>query len=263
MIAIYDRIGDEYDTTRRADPSILNELNNFLGIYQRNKYLDVACGTGNYTSEIAKFGGSWYAFDHSEKMLQEARKKSNIAEWNQFNIQKLGYSSNMFHGAICSLAIHHFPDLKLAFSEVARVLKPDSSFVIFTATPEQMRTYWLCHYFPVMMEMSCEQMPSLKQVEESLSNTGLSINNLKPFSITPELKDFFLYSGKQRPEMYLSEKVRNGISSFHNFCTPSELGSGLKKLQTDIESGQILEIINQYQSDIGDYLFIQTKKANN
>ncbi len=262
MIAIYDRIGDKYDTTRRADPSILNNLASLLGINERNKYLDVACGTGNYTSEIAKIGGSWYALDHSEKMLQEAQNKSNLVKWNQFDIEKLGYGSDMFHGAICSLAIHHFPNLGLAFSEVARVLKSDSNFIIFTATPEQMRTYWLCHYFPIMIEKSCEQMPTLRQIEKSLSGTELSINSLKQFFITPDLEDFFLYSGKQRPEMYLSEKVRNGISSFHNFCTPAELESGLTKLQADIESGQILEIISQYQSSTGDYLFIQVKKAN-
>ena len=260
MHAIYDKIGEDYDTTRKADPSILSELENLLEIQENNLYLDVACGTGNYTAEISKAGGTWYAFDHSEKMLREARSKSNIVKWSQFNIESLGYNSNMFHGAISSLTIHHFPNLKLAFSEVARVLKPNANFVIFTATPKQMHTYWLSHYFPVMMEMSCEQMPTLEQVEESLSNAGFTISTQKPFYITPELKDFFLYSGKQRPEMYLSKKVRKGISSFHNFCTTAELESGLNKLQTDIDSDQITEVINQYQSDIGDYLFVRAQR---
>ena len=262
MLPIYDKIGEKYDTTRKADPMILQELGNLLDIKQNYIYLDVACGTGNYTSEIAKVGGSWHAFDNSEKMLEEARNKSEIIKWDKFNIESLGYNSNMFDGAICSLAIHHFPNLKLAFTEISRVLKANANFVIFTATPEQMHSYWLCHYFPVMMEMSCEQMPTLKLVKESLFYAGFSVNDLKPFSIIPNLKDFFLYSGKQRPEMYLTEKVRNGISSFHNFCTPSELKSGLKKLKTDIESGHIIKIINQYQSSLGDYLFIQAIKAS-
>jgi len=256
--AIYDKIGIEYDTTRKADPAILSSLASLLAIVSSNKYVDVACGTGNYTTELSKIGGHWFAFDHSQKMLIEARTKTSMVSWQQYNVDETGYEDDFFDGATSSLAIHHFPDLEKAFEEIARILKPRGKFIIFTATPDQMRSYWLNDYFPTMMKRSCEQMPTLKAVEHALNRAGISIKATTPFFITPDLQDFFLYSGKQRPEMYLSSSVRKGISSFQNFCSESELESGLDKLREDIESGTIKGVMENYKNENGDYLFISS-----
>jgi len=256
MEAIYDSIGEGYDTTRKVDPEILSTLSKLLDIKAGKNYLDIACGTGNYTNRISEFGGNWFACDGSEKMLSEAKLKSTDIKWSKRDVSDLRYDSNFFDGAICSLAIHHFPDLARSFCEISRVLKMSSNFVILTSSPTQMKGYWLNHYFPVMMEKSCDQMPSFDVVESVLIQAGFSIQTTEPFFITPELKDFFLYSGKQRPEMYLSHNVRNGISSFHNFCSQSELDQGLEKLQRDITSGNIKSVMESYESKNGDYLFI-------
>ncbi len=256
MEAIYDKIGEDYDTTRKADPNILSSLSKLLNIETGKKYLDIACGTGNYTTRISNFGGNWFACDGSEKMLSEARSKSLDISWKKYDVEDLGYESDFFDGVICSLAIHHFPSLLQPFCEIARVLRAGCNFVIFTSTPEQMQGYWLNHYFPEMMEKSCQQMPTFEVVESALAEAGFSIEVQEPFFITSELKDFFLYSGKQRPEMYLSGKVRNGISSFHNFCSQSELDQGLEKLRQDITSGEINGVMSNYEDSSGDYLFI-------
>jgi len=257
MKTLYDQIGEGYDTTRRADPVILAGLAGLLDIQQDKHYLDVACGTGNYTAAMSERGGRWSAFDQSQNMLQEARAKSDAVRWSRFDVDQLGYESHSFDGAMCTLAIHHFPDLAAAFTEVARVLKPGSNFVIFTATPQQMETYWLGHYFPVMMQKSCAQMPTMEVIERAFAASGLSLELSTLFDITDDLQDLFLYSGKQRPQMYLSNKVRAGISSFRNFCTPSELEHGLSQLQADIESGVIAESMANDQSIGGDYLFLR------
>jgi len=259
MDAIYDKIGIEYDTTRKADPTILSGIASLLAIESSKKYVDVACGTGNYTSELASFCGEWSAFDHSRKMLTEARKKSSLVKWKQFDVAATSYENDYFDGATCSLAIHHFPDLEEAFVEIARILNPGGKFIIFTATPMQMRYYWLDHYFPIMLERSCDQMPGLETVESALNKAGIFIEATEPFFITAELQDFFLYSGKQRPEMYLSSSVRRGISSFHNYCSETELRSGLSKLRGDIETGAIKAIIEKYENENGDYLFVSAR----
>jgi ubiquinone/menaquinone biosynthesis C-methylase UbiE len=150
--------------------------------------------------------------------------------------------------------------MNIAFREIARVLKPGGKFIIFTATPAQMKSYWLNHYFPQMMAGSGEEMPTFDAIKATLSRVNFSIESIQPFFIGPELQDFFLYSGKQRPEMYLSRPVRNGISSFHKFCSNTELTSGLDKLRKDIESGTIKEILQKYDSEIGDYLFVSALK---
>lgn len=260
MNTIYDKIGKGYDTTRKADPYILSQLNRFLEIKENKNYLDVACGTGNYTSEMARIGGNWSAFDQSETMISEAKQKSNVVKWSKHNVENTNFKSNYFDGAICSLAIHHFPNLSKAFNEISRVLKPSSRMILFTATPEQMYGYWLNEYFPNMMKTSCEQMPTLTTMENAMNIHGLTIESTHPFFITEQMQDFFLYSGKQRPDIYLEKQVRDGISSFRNFCSKKELNVGLSKLQSDIETAAINDVIQKYKNDIGDYLFIVISK---
>jgi ubiquinone/menaquinone biosynthesis C-methylase UbiE len=85
-------------------------------------------------------------------MLSEAADKSSIVKWFKFDVEQTDFPSNNFDGAICSLAIHHFPNLVNAFKEISRILKPTAKMVLFTATPEQMSNYWLIRYFPNMIK---------------------------------------------------------------------------------------------------------------
>ncbi len=112
-----------------------------------------------------------------------------------------------------------------------------------------------------MLECSIKQMPSISKIESALDNANLKLVDNRPFAVSAELKDLFLYSGKQRPEMYLSESVRAGISSFRNFCPSAELESGLSLLVADIESGNINSVIKKYEEGKGDYCFLVAQKA--
>jgi ubiquinone/menaquinone biosynthesis C-methylase UbiE len=193
-------------------------------------------------------------------MLEQAKKKSSSVEWNLFDVVKTSYESAFFDAVICSLAIHHFQDVGGAFKEISRVLCSSGTFVIFTSTPEQMNTYWLNYYFPEMMARSTAQMPSVGKIESALNIANLKLVEVKPFLVSTELKDLFLYGGKQRPEMYLSESVRAGISSFRNFSSDAELREGLSQLAADIESGNIGSIMDIYENNMGDYCFLIAKK---
>ena len=256
----YDEIGVGYDTSRRADPKIVEQFIKLLAIQPSGRYVDMGCGTGNYTSALAQRAGHWYGLDQSELMLAQARLKSTEVSWQQGTADASGYESNFFAGAICSLAVHHFPSLPLAMKELARILKPGGTLVIFTSTPEQMQGYWLNHYFPQMMQASMVQMPAVATLVAAAQAHKLKLVAQQPFFIRPELQDFFLYSGKQRPAIYLQDTVRAGISSFKNFCSPSELDQGLVKLSADIASGQIADLMAQYENALGDYLFIVLQK---
>lgn len=260
MSAIYNEIGKGYDTTRQADPEILNTLIELISFSENGFYLDIGCGTGNYTHPLSQIGGTWKAFDQSELMIEKAKEKNSNVEWGVFDVVSTPYKSASFNSIICTLAIHHFPNLKAAFKEISRILAPNGNFIIFTSTPEQMEKYWLNHYFPKMLECSIKQMPSISTIKEALHKASLKLVANKPYSVSNELKDLFLYSGKQRPEMYLSEAVRAGISSFRNFCSNSELESGLSLLASDIESGSINSIIRKYEEGKGDYCFLVAQK---
>jgi ubiquinone/menaquinone biosynthesis C-methylase UbiE len=260
MQAVYDTIGVTYSSTRCADPVIVRDLARYAGARNGFCFLDVACGTGHYTKAIAAFGGHWFGTDISEVMLKQAEEKSSEIKWSVSSADFLPYPDSFFDGVICSLAIHHFRELAPAFRSIWQVLKR-GRFVIFTAFAEQMQGYWLCHYFPEMMQRSAEKMPTKQLVVSELQAIGFKIETIVPFDVTNELKDLFLYSGKDRPEIYFDPEVRANISSFALLCPPEELRAGLIALRADLDSGRFQEIAKSYATTAGDYAYVVANKC--
>ena len=253
--ALYDTIGRDYGATRRADPGIAATLQRLLDLQATGRYLDIGCGAGHYIGALAAHGGAWTGIDVSERMLKEARRALPDVAWQLADAERLPFDDGTFDGAIATLVIHHFKALPGPVKEVRRVLRR-GRFVIFTAFPEQMRHYWLCHYFPGMLERSARAMPSEAALRETLYGAGFPRVDVIPFEVTAELQDFFLYSGKQRPELYLDPVVRANISSFATQCEESEHSSGLVALASDVRTGAIYNIIQRYDAVGGDYAFV-------
>jgi len=255
MPALYDAIGNAYERSRRADPAIAQKLAQELRLTSAGSYLDVGCGTGNYTVALSGLGGEWSAIDVSETMLRQAREKSRSVAWVQSSADAIPFPDAAFDGAICTLAIHHFSSLRSPFCEVRRTLR-SGAFVIFTGLAEQMRDYWLCHYFPEMMARSIAKMPSESRIRSALSEAGFKSVEVTPFFVTNQLEDLFLFSGKHRPELYLDPAVRANISSFAHLANAAEVQDGLAKLEADMRSGDFVSIKARYASEAGDYAFI-------
>ncbi|HEY0746906.1 MAG TPA: class I SAM-dependent methyltransferase [Steroidobacteraceae bacterium] len=260
MQPLYDAIGVTYGATRHVDPFIAQALATYVGAKRGGLFLDLACGTGNYTCALEAVGGQWHGIDISVQMLAQAMAKSRSVTWQCADACAIPYSGGSFAGVICTLAIHHFPELNTPFSEVFRVLRA-GLFVLFTAFPEQMRNYWLCHYFPQMMARSIEKMPSEADIASALRGAGFAVQDAIPFHVTNELQDLFLYSGKDRPEIYLNPNVRSNISSFATQCSSLELESGLRMLRSDIESHRFHDVIRSYSVGAGEYAFVIAEKG--
>lgn len=254
-VPLYDRIGAGYDATRRPDPYITQRLIYHLNGQAGGNYLDVACGTGNYTLSLAKAGLKMAGIDQSSRMIDTARIKESAVSWYVGSAEALPFPDGAFAGAVCTLAIHHFPALQPAFQEIARVLG-QGRFVLFTSTPDQMRGYWLNEYFPQMMARSAEQMPRLEAILQSLGKVGLRAIYTEPYEVREDLQDLFLYSGKHRPAVYLDPRIRAGSSSFASLADPHEVEHGCRRLAEDIECGRISEVIASYHHEEGDYLFV-------
>ena len=258
--ALYNKIGIEYNATRRADTFLTGRFREFLSPQKNENYLDVGCGTGNYTRALADDNYQFYAIDPSDTMLEKARRRNCNVIWQNGTAENLPFENEFFAGVIASLTIHHWKDLPQAFSEISRVLKNSGKFVLFTTLPEQTAGYWLTEYFPKMMKDSVEQLPSFSEIENAFEAANLKIEKRENYFVRDDLEDIFLYSGKNRPELYLREEIRRGISSFSNLANHEEVEKGLHRLSEDIESGKISEVIEKHKNDIGDYIFIVAGK---
>ncbi|WP_303315697.1 class I SAM-dependent methyltransferase [Flavivirga abyssicola] len=259
----YDKIGVDYNLTRKADPFLTDQLLRHLNPKKDGVYLDIGCGTGNYTHEFQKKGFQYIGIDPSKKMLDKARVKNKDVAWKIGLAENTGLPKNFVDGIIGSLTIHHWSDLKKSFLELKKVLKPNGKIVIFTSTPKQMEGYWLNHYFPKMLADSIKQMPTLKSVESAMKNAGIELSEINKYFIRPDLQDQFLYCGKQNPELYFDEQIRHGISSFSSLANRMEVKQGLSSLRKDINSGKFDEITQKYKNDLGDYLFIIGENSAN
>ncbi len=256
---IYNSIGKTYDTTRKADSGITQKILQFLCPEQSKHFLDIGCGSGNYTTALNKSGLTIDGVDISPEMLKKAKTKDPNIDWYEGDARNLPFHPNCYDGATCVLATHHIKDISVAFKEAFRVLS-QGRFVIFTATPEQCHQYWLREYFPEMIADACKIMTSFEQLHDALSQAGFKSIYSEPYFVTNDLQDWFLHAGKYRPEMYLDPVVRAGISSFHVSSYGNEVELGLAKLQRDIHTGQIQEVIQRYESSLGDYLFVVAEK---
>lgn len=258
----YDKIGIGYNSTRKADPFLADKLLEHLNPEKAGTYLDIGCGTGNYTSELEKRGFKLIGIDPSENMLEVARRTNSNIDWRIGTAENIELPDNAVEGVIAFLTIHHWSDIEKGFSELHRILKSDGRIVIFTSTPRQMKGYWLNHYFPNMLKDSINEMPGLEEVENAMTKAAIEITGLDKYFIRPNLQDKFLYCGKHNPEMYFDKQIRNGISSFSSLANRSEVEQGLSKLKTDIDNGKISEIMQYYNSNSGDYMYIIAQKIS-
>ena len=260
MNAKYDNIGINYNSTRKADTYLTEQLIKHLNPNSNGVYLDIGCGTGNYTNAISKKGYSFIGIDPSEVMLEKAKFLNSTIDWHVGTAENTGLAPNSIDGIIGSLTIHHWTDLDKAFTELKRVLKPYGSIVIFTSTPKQMQGYWLNHYFPKMLEDSIMQMPSLETLTKAILKSGLILKASHKYFIAPDLQDKFLYCGKHNPNLYFDAQIRHGISSFSDLSNRTEVEQGLEQLKQDVLSGKINQIVDSYKNDLGDYLYVIAEK---
>lgn len=103
--------------------------------------LDVACGTGAVTRamlEVLGGKGRVCGVDPSEGMLGEARK-SLAAEFHLGQAEALPFSDASFDFLAMGYALRHVADLKRAFAEYHRVLRPGGRLLILEISRPQTR----------------------------------------------------------------------------------------------------------------------------
>ncbi len=101
------------------------------------KVLDVACGTGDFTIEIARkvaAGSEVIGVDISEGMMmigkEKIRKSGVSAEMSVADCEALPYCQNTFDRISVGFGVRNFEHIDLGLSEMFRVLKPGGKLVI-------------------------------------------------------------------------------------------------------------------------------------
>lgn len=101
--------------------------------------LDVGCGTGDLTLEVARRVGSIglvAGIDAAPKMVVRARQKAGrrhlAIEFRVEPVEQLSFADQTFDVVVSSLVFHHLPDelKREALAEIRRVLKPGGRLLL-------------------------------------------------------------------------------------------------------------------------------------
>ena len=99
----------------------------------------------------------------------------------------------------------------------------------FTFDPEK-HEGWLSDYLPQLAAIDADIMPPLSAYAEVLGPV-----EIRPVPIPADCTDGFLAAYWRRPEAYLDDRVRNGISSFWKIAN---VDAAMARLASDLESGE-------------------------
>jgi demethylmenaquinone methyltransferase / 2-methoxy-6-polyprenyl-1,4-benzoquinol methylase len=131
---MFDRIAGRYELLNTVMTAGLNRLWNrevirVSGLQPGDRALDLACGTGSLTRDLARrVGTKGYVLgvDFSREMLRvaQARPAPNV-EYRLGDATNLeGIPSRAFNAATIAYGARNIPDLDALFSEMARSLRP-------------------------------------------------------------------------------------------------------------------------------------------
>jgi SAM-dependent methyltransferase len=96
--------------------------------------LELAAGTGTLTRELTRRlpGGQVTATDLNPAMVSYGAQRVPEAAWQQADALSLPFEDDRFDLVICQFGVMFFGAKRAAFSEVARVLRPDGRFLFST-----------------------------------------------------------------------------------------------------------------------------------
>ena len=105
----------------------------------REAVLDVGCGTGDLTLEVARRVGSSglvAGIDAAPEMVararQKARRRHMAIDFRVEPVEKMSFADQTFDVVVSSLVFHHLPDAlkRQGLAEIRRVLKPGGRLLL-------------------------------------------------------------------------------------------------------------------------------------
>ena len=108
--------------SRKVAPLFLN----WLGAPARKSWIDIGCGTGELTYQIATTcsPSQLMGIDSSEGFVASAKEYVPKADFKAGNAVELEIPDSSLDLAVCGLVLNFIPDQQKAVSEMARIVRP-------------------------------------------------------------------------------------------------------------------------------------------
>lgn len=233
-MSLYDTSGSTYNRTRAADERIVEAVVRLLDLPENAVIADIGAGSGNYSRALADRCYHIMAVEPSETMRRLTVPSPRVA-WFAGVAERIPLADAAADGVISTLAIHHFRDLYLAFSEMARIA-PGGPIVIFTFDPRAGGENWIADYFPTVWNDAFRIFPPIRELAGLLEAASGRTVDIVPFELPHDLKDNFAAAGWRTPQRYLEKAYRENMSAFQ-VADQDAVAQGVARLASDLADG--------------------------
>ncbi len=240
----YDRAGRTYSLTRQPDPRIGAVIEHAL--HGMATVANIGAGTGSYEPS-----NTVIAVEPSHVMITQRRAEAAPAV--RAVAEHLPIGTDAVDASIALLTVHHWSDIDAGIAEMIRVAR--RRVVILTWDDTVFRQFWLLReYLPAAAETDARLAVPITKLVSLLRTVSI-----QTVPVPHDCVDGFGGAYWRRPQAYLDETVRAGISMFA--LTPKPLlAKGLERLRAELTNGawarRHADLLDVPQLDLGYRLLV-------
>jgi SAM-dependent methyltransferase len=223
---LYDTIGATYTVTRRTDPRIAAAIWAALG--DARTVLNVGAGTGSYEPPDRDVTAV------EPSALMRAQRPAGAARCVAAVAERLPFADRSFDVAMAVSTLHHWPDPIAGLRELRRVAR---RVVVFTH--EDGHAGWL-HRFWLTRDYQPDDAALVAGRPPLAELAGAIGARVEPVPIPWDCADGLFEAYWRRPEAYLDDEVRRGVSIWARVGPETERRV-VRDLRADLASGRWAE----------------------
>jgi ubiquinone/menaquinone biosynthesis C-methylase UbiE len=223
---LYDTIGATYTVTRRTEPRIAAQIWAALG--DARTILNVGAGTGSYEPPDRDVTAV------EPSALMRAQRPAGAAPCVAATAESLPFEDQSFDAAMSVSSIHHWQDPIAGLREMRRVARRVVVFTHDSSDTGWRRRFWLTRdYLPEVADLVVGR-PSVTELARAIEA------RMEPVLIPWDCVDGLFEAYWRRPEAYLDENVRRGVSVWARVGPEAEQRA-VRSLRDDLVSGRWAE----------------------
>ena len=223
---LYDTIGAAYTVTRRTEPRIAARI--WAALDDARTVLNVGAGTGSYEPP------SRDVIAVEPSALMRAQRPAAAASCVAAAAERLPFQDRSFDAAMAVATVHHWRDPIAGLREMRRVARRVVVFTCSSSDTAWRRRFWLTRdYLPEVADFSVGR-PSLTEQARAIGA------RMEPVLIPWDCADGFFEAYWRRPEAYLDDRVRRGVSVWARVGPDAEQRA-VRSLRDDLVSGRWAE----------------------
>ena len=223
-VQLYDTIGTTNAVTRRTEPRIAAQVWAALG--DARTVLNVGAGTGSYEPPDRDVT----AVEPSAVM--RAQRPEGAAPCVAATAESLPFADRSFDAAMAFATVHHWHDPIAGLREMQRVARRVVVFTCETTERSWRGRFWLTRDY--LHEVAASQVGLATRLAGAIGA------RMEPVLVPWDCADGFFEAYWRRPEAYLDERIRRGVSVWAGVGPDAEQRA-VRSLRDDLASGRWAE----------------------